>query len=49
MTSVADEVACLVLQTYDSLPKVGKPSVRSNGIAEWTILAAIIAQRKGMF
>ena len=45
--SLADSAAGLVLDTYDSLPKTGKPSVRSNGIVEWTIIAGLVAQREG--
>lgn len=48
MTSLADDVACLVFDTYDSLPKVGKPSIRPNGCAEWTIVAGIVVKREGM-
>lgn len=48
MASLADAVALLVVDTYDSLPKVGKPSVRPNGIAEWTILAGLVVQLKGL-
>lgn len=46
-TSLANNVALLVLDTYHSLAKSGKPSVRPNGIPEWSILAGLIAQRKG--
>lgn len=46
-TSLADDVALLVLNTYRTLAKSGKPSVRTNGIPEWSILAGLIAQRKG--
>jgi hypothetical protein len=46
-TSLADAVALLVVDTYSSLPKAGKPSVRPNGIAEWTILAGLVVQLKG--
>jgi tRNA-specific adenosine deaminase 1 len=42
--NIADNVARLVLDTYNSLPKAGKPAVRSNGIAEWTVLAGLVAQ-----
>src|SRR5436190_22887168 len=47
MTSLADAVACLVLETYNSLPKVGKPSVRTNGLAEWTMIAGLVVKREG--
>ena len=47
MTSLADDVACLVLETYDSLSKVGKPSVRTNGLAEWTMIAGLVVKREG--
>jgi hypothetical protein len=46
-TSLADNVALLVLDTYHTLTKSGKPSVRTNGISEWSILAGLIAQQKG--
>jgi tRNA-specific adenosine deaminase 1 len=46
-TNLANNVALLVLDTYHSLAKSGKPSVRPNGIPEWSILAGLIAQRKG--
>jgi hypothetical protein len=42
-----DDVACAVLERYDSLPKAGKPIIRSNGVHEWTILAGIVVQPKG--
>lgn len=44
---IADTVAQLAKTTYNSLPQVGKPIIRSNGIPEWTILAGIIAQHQG--
>ena len=47
MTSLADAVARVVLDTYTALPKVGKPVVRPNGLAEWTILSALVAEAGG--
>ena len=44
---IADAVARLAKDTYDTLPQVGKPVVRSNGISEWTILAGVIIQGQG--
>jgi hypothetical protein len=46
-TSVADDVAHLVLDTFNALRSTGKPSVRSNGIAEWSVFAGLIVQRTG--
>jgi tRNA-specific adenosine deaminase 1 len=45
--SLADNVAQLVLDSYNSLANRGKPIVRSNGVPEWTVLAAIVAQAEG--
>jgi len=42
----ADVVAQAVVDTFDAIPKVGKPIVRSNGFAEWTVLAGIVVQQK---
>ena len=42
----ADVVAQIVVDTFDALPKVGKPIVRSNGFAEWTVLSGIVVQQK---
>lgn len=39
----ADDICKLVLREFDQLPSKGKPLVRSNGISEWTVLAAIVA------
>lgn len=39
--SWADQLAQTSIALYDSLPKHGKPTVRSNGVPEWTILAVI--------
>lgn len=39
--SWADQFAQASIALYDSLPKHGKPTVRSNGVPEWTILAVI--------
>jgi hypothetical protein len=44
---VADVVAQLVRDMFESLSKVGKPVIRSNGIPEWTILAGIVVERQG--
>ena len=42
----ADVVAQIVVDTFDAIPKVGKPIVRSNGFAEWTVLSGIVVQQK---
>jgi tRNA-specific adenosine deaminase 1 len=47
MISLADDVACLVVETYNSLPKVGKPLVRTNGLAEWTMIAGVVVKHEG--
>lgn len=39
--SLADTVVTTTLDTYARLPRHGKPTVRDNGIPEWTILASI--------
>lgn len=44
---IADAVTALALKTYTSLPKNGKPALRSNGVPEWTVLAGIVCQRDG--
>lgn len=42
MASVtAESVVEATLKSYAALPKHGKPSVRDNGVPEWTILASI--------
>jgi tRNA-specific adenosine deaminase 1 len=48
VTSFVDNVAQRVLETYNSSPKTGKPTMRSNGIAEWTVLAGIVAELSGI-
>lgn len=40
-----DALASLVISTYLSLPKSHHPSVRSNGVREWTPLAGIALSR----
>ena len=44
---IADAVTALILKTYTSLPKNGKPKLRSNGVAEWTVVAGTVCQRDG--
>lgn len=46
-SSVADAVAALVLKTYIALPNNGKPALRSNGVPEWTVLAAVVCKCQG--
>lgn len=38
----AEDVAQACLKTYASLPRRGKPLVRSNGQPEWTVLAGFL-------
>jgi tRNA-specific adenosine deaminase 1 len=40
--SLADKIARLSIDTYLQLPAKCKPVIRSNGVPEWTILAAIV-------
>lgn len=44
-TELADDLASLVISTYLSLPNSHKPSIRSNGVREWTPLAGIALSR----
>ncbi|PRT53808.1 tRNA-specific adenosine deaminase 1 [Wickerhamiella sorbophila] len=39
--------AWLVLEQYKKLPNKGKPTLRSNGVQEWTILAGVVVERDG--
>lgn len=39
--ALADSVAGAALAAYGALPNHGKPGVRSNGVPEWTVLAAM--------
>ncbi|ORY31640.1 domain-domain-containing protein [Naematelia encephala] len=38
---LGDEIARAAIDAYAALPKHGKPTIRPNGVPEWTILAAI--------
>lgn len=40
-----DEVADLVLNTFDGLEKKRKPLARESGVKEWVPLSGIVAQR----
>lgn len=40
----ADDVADVVLKTFDSLEKKRKPIVRGPGVQEWVPLSGIVAQ-----
>ncbi|KAL1410838.1 hypothetical protein Q8F55_001781 [Vanrija albida] len=40
--TIAERVVATAHAAYAALPKHGKPIVRDNGVAEWTILAAIL-------
>lgn len=42
----ADAVAQLIVDSFDALPRSGKPIVRSNGFAEWTVLAGIAVHKE---
>ena len=44
-----DRVAQTACDTFAGLARVGKPILRSNGIAEWTVLAAIVVQSNGTY
>jgi tRNA-specific adenosine deaminase 1 len=46
MTSAADAVAQLIVESFGALPRSGKPSVRSNGFPEWTVLAGIAVHKE---
>ncbi|ANB15960.1 Tad1p [Sugiyamaella lignohabitans] len=39
-----DAIAGLVIEKYHKLPLKGKPTVRSNGVREWTVLAGIVTE-----
>lgn len=41
MTPLSDRIAQSSISLYETLPKHGKPSVRDNGVPEWTILSVI--------
>ncbi|GAA5855264.1 hypothetical protein JCM8547_009008 [Rhodosporidiobolus lusitaniae] len=45
--TLADALAEAALTAYAALPAKGKPSRRSNGQAEWTVLAAFLIFRHG--
>lgn len=40
---LANRIAHAVVSTFDSLDKSGKPTVRSNGTKEWSVLAGLVA------
>lgn len=43
MSQLADRIAQNVFEEYKKLVPKGKPSIRSNGVKEWTVLAAVVA------
>ena len=43
--SIAETVSQLVYEEYSKLRPVCRPSTRSNGVKEWTVLASIVAIR----
>lgn len=45
--TIGDRIAQACLECYRSLPPRGKPSVRSNGQPEWTVLAGICVVEEG--
>jgi tRNA-specific adenosine deaminase 1 len=44
--AAADAVAQLIVDSFDALPRTGKPIVRSNGFPEWTVLAGIAVRKE---
>ncbi|KAJ3121795.1 hypothetical protein HK098_003398 [Nowakowskiella sp. JEL0407] len=46
---MSDKIANTVFKAFDSLPKKGKPSIKSNGKVEWTVLAAIVYSKNSEF
>lgn len=44
--SFADDVARLVIQKFEEVG-TGHPTVRSNGMAEWTVLAGVVVSKSG--
>ncbi|KAI3392779.1 hypothetical protein diail_5215 [Diaporthe ilicicola] len=44
MTTEADDIASVVLETFSRLPLKRKPTVRDNGTREWVPLAGIVAK-----
>lgn len=43
-TSKADQIADLVLNAFDKLPKKGKPLLQNNGDIQWTVLSGIVVE-----
>ncbi|KIR31668.1 tRNA-specific adenosine deaminase 1 [Cryptococcus deuterogattii MMRL2647] len=41
MTTLSDQIAQCSISLYETLPKHGKPTVRDNGVPEWTILSVM--------
>jgi hypothetical protein len=39
-----DEIATVVLEAFDALPKKRKPQARKDGVREWVPLSGIVAQ-----
>lgn len=42
--SYMSEIARLVIEQYNRLPRKGKPLIRDNGVREWTVLAGIVVE-----
>ncbi|SCW02945.1 LAFE_0F17744g1_1 [Lachancea fermentati] len=43
MTTLANQISAIVNEHYYKLKPTGKPITRSNGVPEWTVLAAVVA------
>lgn len=43
LTADPNEVSKAIITKYESLPRKGKPVLKSNGVKEWTVLAGIAA------
>lgn len=44
MEVLPDDIAQLVLRTFDGLEKKRKPFIRADGVKEWVPLSGIVAQ-----
>lgn len=40
---LAQKIADCVVSSFNGVPKSGKPTVRSNGVKEWSVLAGLVA------
>jgi tRNA-specific adenosine deaminase 1 len=48
MEDLPDEIASLVLSTFDGLERKRKPLQRQDGVKEWVPLSGIVAQRESV-